>query len=150
MSFLKAQVSFPSNFPSIDSAIRHNSFVLFQLKHYIFVQKEPIKVQMLETFEMLESKFVKLLKSILKRQVNSSSNFASFFIVMTYSSFVNLKLEPFLLWIKGSYQSPNFVTFECSGESLPNALFQSTVSFCSNFASIFSDMKDNSSVLFLD
>ena len=105
---------------------------------------------MLETFEMLESKFVKLLKSILKRQVNSSSNFASFFIVMTYSSFVNLKLEPFLLWIKGSYQSPNFVTFECSGESLPNALFQSTVSFCSNSASIFSVMKDNSSVLFLD
>ena len=58
--------------------------------------------------------------SILKWQVNSSSKFASFFIVMTYNSSVNFKLIHFLLWTKGSYQSPNFETFECSGENLPN------------------------------
>ena len=41
---------------------------------------------------MLGSNFVKFLMSISKRQVISSSNFASFFIVMTHSSSVNLEL----------------------------------------------------------
>ena len=59
--------------------------------------------------------------SILKWQVNSSSKFASFFIVMTYNSSVNFKLIHFLLWTKGSYQSPNFETFEFSHENLPNS-----------------------------
>ena len=69
-------------------------------------------------FQVLKSKFVKFLMSILKRQVNSSSNFTSSFIVMTQTSSVNFKLIAFLLWIKGSHQSPNFVTLKCSGESL--------------------------------
>ena len=58
--------------------------------------------------------------SILKRQVSSSSIFVSFFIVMTHNSSVNFKLIHFLLWTKGSHQSPNFDTFKCSGENLPN------------------------------
>ena len=57
--------------------------------------------------------------SILKWQVNSSSDFASFFIVMKRNSSVNFELILFLLWIKGSHQSPNFETFKCSGENLP-------------------------------
>ena len=68
---------------------------------------------------MLESKFVKLLMSILKRQVNSSSNFA-FFIFMAHNSSVNFKLIRFLLWTKGSHQSLNFDTFKCSSENVPN------------------------------
>ena len=56
--------------------------------------------------------------SILKRQVNSSSNFASFFIVMTHNSSVNFKFVHFLLRIKGSIQSPNFETFKWFGENL--------------------------------
>ena len=59
--------------------------------------------------------------SILKRQVNSPSNFASFFIVMTKNSPVNFKLIHFLLWIKESHQSTNFETFKCSRESFPNS-----------------------------
>ena len=55
------------------------------------------------------------------RQVNSSSNFASSFIVMTHNSSVNIKLIHFLLWIKGSHESLNFETFECSGKSFPNS-----------------------------
>ena len=70
---------------------------------------------------MLGSKFVKFLMSILKRQVSSSSIFVSFFIVMTHNFSVNFKLIHFLLWTKGSYQSSNFDTFECSGENLPNS-----------------------------
>ena len=69
---------------------------------------------------MLSSKFVKFPMSILKRQANSSSNFPSFFIVMTHNnSSLNFKLIHFLLWIKESHQRPNFETFKCSGENLP-------------------------------
>ena len=71
---------------------------------------------------MLRSKFVKFLVSVLNWQVNSSSNFVSFFIVMTQNSPVNFKLINFLLWIKGSHQTSNFETFKCSGENFPNSL----------------------------
>ena len=70
---------------------------------------------------MLRSKFVKFLMIILKEQVSSSSIFVSFFIVMTHNSTVNFKLIHFLLWTKGSHQSSNFDTFECSGENLSNS-----------------------------
>ena len=68
---------------------------------------------------MLGSKFIKFFWSILKWQVNSSSNFASFFIVMTHNFSVNFELTLFLLWIKGSHQYASFDTFNCSGENLP-------------------------------
>ena len=70
---------------------------------------------------MLRSKFGKFLMSILKWQVNSSPNFASFFIVKTHNSSISFRLTHFLLWIKGSHQCPNFETFECSGKNLPNS-----------------------------
>ena len=59
--------------------------------------------------------------AILKRQDSSSSIFVSLFIVMTHNSSANFKVIPFLLWTKGSHQSPNFDTFECSGENLSNS-----------------------------
>ena len=59
--------------------------------------------------------------SVLKWQVNSSSNLASFFIVKTHNSYVNFKLIHFLFWLRGSHQSPNFETFECSAENFPNS-----------------------------
>ena len=70
---------------------------------------------------MLESKFVKFLMSILKWEVNSSSNSALFPIVMTYSSPLNFKLINFLLSIKGVSKSTNFETSNCSSENLPNS-----------------------------
>ena len=73
---------------------------------------------------MLGSKFVKFLMSILKWQINSSSNFASLLIVMTHKSSVNFNLIHFLLWPKGSHQSPNFYNFKCSVENLPNSSCQ--------------------------
>ena len=69
---------------------------------------------------MLESKFIKLLMPILNWEVNSSSIFASFFILMTHNSPVNFKLKYFQLWTKESHQSPYFET--CSGENLSNSL----------------------------
>ena len=57
--------------------------------------------------------------SILNWQVNSSLNFASFFIVNTHNPSVNFELIHFLFWITGSHQSPNFDTFKCSGQNFP-------------------------------
>ena len=88
---------------------------------------------------MYESKFVKFFTWILKWQVNSSSDFSSFFSVITLNSFVNFKLVHLLIWAKGSYQSHNFDTFECSGESLPN-------SKCPNRKSVFLQISHHSSL----
>ena len=102
---------------------------------------------------MLGSKFAKFLMSILKRQVGSSSIFVSFFIVITHNFSANFKFFiHFLLWPKGSHQSSNFDTFECSGENLPNSSFakfsKQQVNFSSNFVSLFNVMKDISSIRF--
>ena len=59
----------------------------------------------------------------------------------TYNSSVNFKLKHFLLWTKGSHQSPNFDTFKCSGENLPN----SSCHFPSN-KSVFLQILHHSSV----
>ena len=79
--------------------------------------------------------------SILKWQSNSSSNFESFFIVMTYNSSINLKLAHFLLWTKESHQGPNFDTFKWSGKNLPNFSYQ-----FSNYKSLFLRILHHSSV----
>ena len=86
------------------------------------------------------SNFVKFML-ILKRQVSSSSIFVSFFIVMTHNSTINLKLLHFLFWTKGSYESSNFDTFECSGQNLQN----SSCHF-PNYRSVFLQILHHSSV----
>ena len=97
LSFLKAQVSFPSNFASIFSAMKDNSSVIFYLKHYIlWAKKSSIKCKFL-SFSSVQ---VKILMSILKRQVNSFLNFPSFSVFMTHTYSVNFKLIDSLLWIK--------------------------------------------------
>ena len=128
MLVLKAQVTFPLQFTSsVPSDITHLHFS--QLKRYILWSKEPIKEQFFLDFRVLESKFVQFFMSVLKQQLNSSSNFELFFIVMTHNSSANFKVIPFLLWTKGSHQSPNFDFFKCSGENFPN------------FSSLFSNHK---------
>ena len=61
--------------------------------------------------------------AILNWEVNSSSIFASFFILKTHNSLLNFKLKYFQLWTKESHQSPHFETYKCSGENLPNSLW---------------------------
>ena len=85
----------------------------------------------------------------MKRQVNSSSNFSSVFSVISHNCSVNFYLMHFLLWTKGSRESTNFDTFNCSGKNLPNfsCHFPNHKSvFVKNFAWPVSVMKDNSSV----
>ena len=105
--------------------MKDNSSVLFSSNNTYFAQNESFKVKI---FEVPGSIFVKLLMLTLKLQVNSSSNFASFFIVMADNSSVDFKLILFQLWIKGSHQNPNFETFKCSGEicHIPYVIFQTT------------------------
>ena len=119
MSFSIPQVRFSSSFASLFNVLKDNSLILFQLKHYILWWKKAHKRAIFWNFQVFGSKFIKFLMSILKQQVNSSSNFASFFFFMTHNSSVSFKLIHFLLWIKGSHQSPNFDTFKCSGKNLP-------------------------------
>ena len=60
--------------------MKDNSFVLFKLKQYILCSKGTSSSENFWDFQVLWSKVVKCPKSILKWQVNSSSNFASFLI----------------------------------------------------------------------
>ena len=74
---------------------------------------EPIKVQVLR-LSSVESKFAKFLMSFFKAQVNSSSNVASFFSVMTHNSSIRFWLKHNILSTKVAHQSANFQTCHCS------------------------------------
>ena len=117
MTFLKAQVSFPSNFTSIFSVIKHNSSVFFLAQTLSSLVKGANERAIFLDFWVLESKFVKFLTSNFKWQVSFSSNFASIFILTRHNSTVNFNLILFLPWIKRTHQSPNFETFKCSSEN---------------------------------
>ena len=122
-----------------------------------FGQKQLINVQFLD-FRVIGSRFVKFLTSILNWQVNSFSNFASFFIAIIHNFPVHFKLIHFLLWIKGPIKVPIlrissslvkicqlFMPF-----SKPQIKFSSNWKitslyfFRSYFASLFSVMRVNS------
>ena len=85
----------------------------------------------LVTMSQLKHNFFRFLSALVKiREIpnvnfkttsQSSSIFVSFFIVMTHNSSVNFKVIHFQLSTKGSHQSSNFDSFECSGENLPNS-----------------------------
>ena len=76
--------------------------------------------------------------SILKQQVNSSSDFSSFFSVITYNASVSLLLVHFRLWTKGSH---DFGVFKCSDENLPNCSC-----YFPNHKSVFLQILHDSSV----
>ena len=67
----------------------------------------------------LKSKFFRFLSARVK--IHQILHVMPFFNVMIHNSSVNSKLIHFLLWTKESHQSPNFDTFKCSGENLPNS-----------------------------
>ena len=63
----------------------------FVHKHYIIWYKASHQNANFWDFWLLESKFVKFLMSILKRQVNSSLDFSSFFSAIIHNSSVSFK-----------------------------------------------------------
>ena len=53
MSFYKPQVNISSNFASLFSVMKDNSFMLFQSNVIYFAQKEPIKAEILRIVSAL-------------------------------------------------------------------------------------------------
>ena len=104
------------------SSVPSNITLLYFLAQtlYTLVKRSPLKCKFLR-HSSARVKICQIVLSILKRQVNSSSNFVSFFIVMTRNSSENFTLVHFLLWIKGSHQIPNFETLECPGKNFPSS-----------------------------
>ena len=87
--------------------------------------------------------------SFFKPRVSFSLNFASPFSVMTQHSSKTLKLKHYMLWTKRLHQCTIFETFECFNESSPNSSYHfwnHKIRVYSIFGSLFSVMKDNSSV----
>ena len=113
------------------------------LKYYILWSKEPIKdyhfflvYYFFLDFRVLNSKFVKFFMSVLKWQVNSSSNFA---LQILRSCF-------FYFQQKDPIKVP-ILTFSSALVNVCQiSFFKPQVSFSSKFAHLFSVMKDNSSV----
>ena len=133
MSFLKAQVSFPSNYASIFSAIRHNSSVTFMAQTLHTLVKGAHRNTNVLAFWHIGSIFVTFFMSILKRQVHSSSNVAQIFIFMAHNSSLIFKVI--------ANQKPNFETFKCSGDNLRNFPCH-----FSNHKSVFLQRLDHSSL----
>ena len=113
MSFLKAQVSFPSNVVSKFSAVKQNSSILFLAQTlYIFFKTKSLKC-----------KFFRFLSALAKTcqipHVNFEllSQFLFKYCIILHCHdtkiHVNFKLMHFLLWIKGPRT--------CSGGNLLNS-----------------------------
>ena len=82
-----------------------------------FGQKQPIKVQIFKISECLGQNLV-ILHVII--ELTGQFLFKFSIILHCHNSPVKFKLIHFLLWIKGPNEIPNFETFVCSGEILPN------------------------------
>ena len=89
--------------------------------------------------------------SFFKPHVSFSLKYASLFSVMTQNSSAIFQLKNYMLYTKRAHQRTILQTFECSNESPPNSpchFWNNKVRIYLNFASLFSVMKDNSSVFF--
>ena len=111
MWFLKAIVSFTSNSEWICSTINHTPVYFFSSNIFWSM-------------------------SILKWQVSSFCNFASFFIVMTDKSPKNVELKHFLLWITNPIKVPILRLSSSLVKNFPNSLCHcwstSQFKFCIN------------------
>ena len=84
---------------------------------------EPINRKIWD-FQVLQSKFVKSLMSILKRKIDSSPNFVSLFSFMKDNSSVLFSLNNIYFAQKEPLKVNIFWIFECSGQNLSNFIHQ--------------------------
>ena len=106
----------------------HNSLVSSKItplyfcssNNIYFGHKEPIKKFFLD-FLSAQVKFCNWGSCYFQNDKSVPHQFLYHSSLSWHNSTVNLKLIHFLLWAKGSYQSSNFDTFECSGENLQNS-----------------------------
>ena len=104
---------------------------------------------MIPNFYVLWWKFAKFLKLFSKPQFSFFSSFASLSSVMKDNSSV-LFFKHYILFTEGTNQSVNFWDFWVLGSKFTKFLsvLKQQISFSSNFASMFSVMRHNSSVIF--
>ena len=90
-------------------------------------------------FQVVGWKFTKFLMSFLEVRGNFSSNFAPPFNVMKKNYPVFFHWIHYVLWTKGSNQSVDFQTFDCSHEinEIAYVIFQATCQFSFKFYIIF-------------
>ena len=147
-SILKQQVNSSSIFSSFFSVIGHNSSVNFSARIFYFGQKDPIKFPIL-TLSGVLVKIVKFLMSFPKPPVSFSSNFAN--------SSMSWKITPLyffrsivIYFAQGTNQSANFWDVWVLRSKFTKLLsfFKQQVSFSSNYVSLFSVLRSNSSALF--
>ena len=103
------------------SAIKHNSTILFLAQTLYTLLKRILLRSTLLRFLSARVNIGQIPMSISNWLVNSSSNFASFFIVTMHNSPLSFKLIHFRLCIKESNESPDFESFVSSGENLTNS-----------------------------
>ena len=84
---------------------------------------EPINRKIWD-FQVLQSKFVKSLMSVLKRKIDSSPNFVSLFSFMKDNSSVLFSLNNIYFAQKEPLKVNIFWIFECSGQNLSNFIHQ--------------------------
>ena len=101
-------------FETISHFSRHNSPVLFQLKHYILLTKIPPSKCKFSDFPLLQLKLIKFLMPFFKQKMISYSKFGSLFSVIRGNSSAPFYLKPYMLLTKVAYQSANFQTCHCS------------------------------------
>ena len=121
--FWNQKIKVYSNFASLFSVMKDNSFVFFEFKPHLLLTKIDYPS---ETFGLL-SGWVKI------HQINDvifettqfifSLNFASLLNVMKYNSSVLFLLKLHMIFTKGAHQSVKFQTFNCSDEIQPSLYF---------------------------
>ena len=84
---LSAQVKIPQ-IPHVNFELTRQFLFNFCIISYTLVKSSSLSVNFWD-FQVLRSKFLKFLMSILKRQVKSSSGFLSLFNVVTHNNSVN-------------------------------------------------------------
>ena len=92
-------------------------FCTFQVETLCAIGTCSISKYKFPDMPLLALKFAKFLMSFLERRVSFSSKFTSPFSVMRHNASVLLHLNICMLWTKGSNQSANIRTFNCSYES---------------------------------
>ena len=146
MSFAKPQVSFSSNFSSQCHERWLLCIFLSQTTHTL-LKRSQLRINFWD-FQVLRSKSVKFLMSLLKRQVCSSPNFVSLVSVMKDNSYVLFLSQTIYTLLKRSPLKWNFWVLRSKFVKFLKSNLKGQVDSSPNFVSLFSVIKDNSSVLF--
>ena len=133
MSYLKAQVSFPSDVASIFNAIKQNCPIFFfKLKDYVLCSKEAHESANFWYFQVLRSKFVKFLMSFLKPQVSFPSDVASIFSSIKQNFLILFLAQRSCTLTKRSPLNYKFLRFSSAWvkiRQIPHVIFESTSQF---------------------